>query len=78
MIVFRFLEKFCVDLQILVDIFINYDCDVNLFNIFERYVVVILFYVIRLENFICSDNDVLVLYMFFICGIKVEINNYLK
>lgn len=78
MIVLRFLEKLCVDSQILVDIFINYDCDVNSSNIFERYAVVTLFYVTRLENLICSDNDVLALYMFFICGIKAEINNYLK
>lgn len=78
MIVLRFLEKLCVDSQILVDIFINYDCDVNSSNIFERYAVVALFYVTRLENLICSDSDVLALYMFFICGIKAEINNYLK
>lgn len=78
MIVLRFLEKLCVDSQILVDIFINYDCDVNSSNIFERYAVVALFYVTRLENLICSDSDVLSLYMFFICGIKAEINNYLK
>lgn len=78
MIVLRFLEKLCVDSQILVDIFINYDCDVNSSNIFERYAVVTLFYVTRLENLICSDSDVLALYMFFICGIKAEINNYLK
>ncbi|KAH9321828.1 hypothetical protein KI387_016467, partial [Taxus chinensis] len=38
MIVVRFLEKLCVDSQILVDIFINYDCDVESSNIFERYV----------------------------------------
>ncbi|XP_027335735.1 brefeldin A-inhibited guanine nucleotide-exchange protein 2 isoform X2 [Abrus precatorius] len=37
-IVLRFLEKLCVDSQILVDIFINYDCDVNSSNIFERMV----------------------------------------
>lgn len=78
MIVLRFLEKLCVDSQILVDIFINYDCDVNSSNIFERYAVVTLFYVTRLENLICSDSDVLALYMFFICGIKAEINNYLR
>jgi len=36
MIVLRFLEKLCDDSQILVDIFINYDCDVNSTNIFER------------------------------------------
>ncbi|PSS24171.1 Brefeldin A-inhibited guanine nucleotide-exchange protein like [Actinidia chinensis var. chinensis] len=38
MIVLRFLEKLCVDSQILVDIFLNYDCDVNSSNIFERMV----------------------------------------
>lgn len=36
MIVLRFLEKLCVDPQILVDIFVNYDCDVDSSNIFER------------------------------------------
>ncbi|KAF2282658.1 hypothetical protein GH714_043768 [Hevea brasiliensis] len=36
MTVLRFLDKLCVDSQILVDIFINYDCDVNSSNIFER------------------------------------------
>ncbi|KAI7749928.1 hypothetical protein M8C21_024878, partial [Ambrosia artemisiifolia] len=38
MIVLRFLERLCVDSQILVDIFVNYDCDVNSSNIFERMV----------------------------------------
>ncbi|KAJ1426768.1 Sec7, C-terminal [Sesbania bispinosa] len=38
MIVLRFLEKLSVDSQILVDIFLNYDCDVNSSNIFERMV----------------------------------------
>ncbi|KAI4364683.1 hypothetical protein MLD38_020740 [Melastoma candidum] len=38
MIVLRFLDKLCYDSQILVDIFINYDCDVNSCNIFERMV----------------------------------------
>lgn len=37
MIVLRFLERLCVDPQILVDIFVNYDCDVDSsVNIFER------------------------------------------
>lgn len=36
MTVLRFLEKLCVDSQILIDIFLNYDCDVNASNIFER------------------------------------------
>ncbi|MBA0854378.1 hypothetical protein Goshw_029719 [Gossypium schwendimanii] len=38
MIVIRFLDKLCLDSQTLVDIFINYDCDVNSSNIFERMV----------------------------------------
>ncbi|KAI3428991.1 SEC7 domain-containing protein [Psidium guajava] len=38
MIVLRFLDKLSYDSQILVDIFINYDCDVNSSNIFERMV----------------------------------------
>ncbi|KAH9627442.1 hypothetical protein KSS87_006133 [Heliosperma pusillum] len=38
MIMLRFLEKLCDDSQILVDIFLNYDCDVNSSNIFERMV----------------------------------------
>ncbi|KAL8495472.1 hypothetical protein ACS0TY_019568 [Phlomoides rotata] len=38
MTVLRFLEKLCVDSQIMIDIFLNYDCDVNASNIFERMV----------------------------------------
>ncbi|KAK4741300.1 hypothetical protein SAY87_024888 [Trapa incisa] len=38
MIVLRFMEKLCVDSQILVDIFINYDCDINSSDIFARMV----------------------------------------
>ncbi|CAD6210421.1 unnamed protein product [Miscanthus lutarioriparius] len=38
MIVLRFLEHLCGDSQILVDIFLNYDCDVHSSNIFERMV----------------------------------------
>eukprot|EP00897_Mesotaenium_endlicherianum_P001745 jgi/Mesen1/1599/ME000134S00728 len=38
MIVLRFLEKLSVDPQILVDVFVNYDCDVDSSNIFERMV----------------------------------------
>eukprot|EP00249_Psilotum_nudum_P023695 c28957_g2_i1 orf=862-6204(-) len=37
-IVLRFLEKLCVDSQVLVDIFVNYDCDVDSSNVFERMV----------------------------------------
>lgn len=47
MIVLCFFEKLCVDSQILVDIFINYDCDVHSSNIFERYVC---FFLTRLGN----------------------------
>ncbi|XP_019152223.1 PREDICTED: brefeldin A-inhibited guanine nucleotide-exchange protein 2-like isoform X2 [Ipomoea nil] len=38
MIVLLFLEKLCVDCQIFVDIFLNYDCDAQSSNIFERMV----------------------------------------
>ncbi|KAK8946232.1 Brefeldin A-inhibited guanine nucleotide-exchange protein 2 [Platanthera guangdongensis] len=38
MTVLRFLEKLCIDSQILVDIFVNYDCDVHSPKIFERMV----------------------------------------
>ncbi|KAG6400469.1 hypothetical protein SASPL_137303 [Salvia splendens] len=34
--VLRCLEKLCGDSQIMIDIFLNYDCDVNASNIFER------------------------------------------
>lgn len=44
MIVLRFLDNLCVDSQILVDIFLNYDCDVNSSNIFERYAVSLLLF----------------------------------
>lgn len=37
MTVLHVLDKLCADSQILVDIFLNYDCDVNSSNIFERY-----------------------------------------
>ncbi|KAH6833311.1 SEC7-like guanine nucleotide exchange family protein [Perilla frutescens var. hirtella] len=36
--VLRCLEKLCGDSQIMIDIFLNYDCDVNASNIFERMV----------------------------------------
>jgi brefeldin A-inhibited guanine nucleotide-exchange protein len=35
-VVLKFLDKLCVDSQIIVDIFVNYDCDVDASNIFER------------------------------------------
>lgn len=38
MTVLRFLEKLCIDSQILVDIFVNYDCDVHSPKIFDRMV----------------------------------------
>ena len=37
-VVLKFLEKLCLDSQIIVDIFVNYDCDVDASNIFERLV----------------------------------------
>lgn len=37
MTVLSLLEKLSQDSQILVDIFVNYDCDVDAPNIFERY-----------------------------------------
>lgn len=36
--VLRCLQKLCGDSQIMIDIFLNYDCDVNASNIFERYI----------------------------------------
>jgi brefeldin A-inhibited guanine nucleotide-exchange protein len=36
-IVLNSLQKLCLDPQILVDIFANYDCDLGASNIFERY-----------------------------------------
>ncbi|KAG6522238.1 brefeldin A-inhibited guanine nucleotide-exchange protein 1-like isoform X1 [Zingiber officinale] len=38
MTVLNLLEKICQDPQVMVDIFVNYDCDVNAPNIFERVV----------------------------------------
>lgn len=37
MTVLNLLEKICQDPQAIVDIFVNYDCDVDAPNIFERY-----------------------------------------
>lgn len=59
MTVLRFLDKLCVDSQILVDIFINYDCDVNSSNIFERCAIILfnclqIFYLIYCINNMCS------------------------
>lgn len=39
MTVLNLLEKICQDPQIIIDIFVNYDCDVEAPNIFERYVI---------------------------------------
>ena len=33
-----YVEKICKESQVLIDIFVNYDCDVDAPNIFERYV----------------------------------------
>jgi brefeldin A-inhibited guanine nucleotide-exchange protein len=37
MTVLNFLEKICKEPQVIIDIFVNYDCDVDAPNIFERY-----------------------------------------
>lgn len=38
MTVLNLLEKICQDSQLIIDIFVNYDCDVEAPNIFERYI----------------------------------------
>lgn len=40
--VIQSLEKLSSDTQIWIDIFLNYDCDVNATNIFERYAWILL------------------------------------
>lgn len=42
------LEKVCKDPQMLVDVYVNYDCDLEAPNLFERMVIPIQYY------FICS------------------------
>lgn len=42
MTVLNLLEKICKDSQVIIDVFVNYDCDVDAPNIFERYVVLFL------------------------------------
>lgn len=37
MTVLNLVEKICQDPQIIIDVFVNYDCDVDAPNIFERY-----------------------------------------
>lgn len=37
MTVLNFLEKIAQDSEIIIDIFVNYDCDVDAANIYERY-----------------------------------------
>lgn len=39
MTVLNLLEKICQDPQTIIDTFVNYDCDVEAPNIFERYAV---------------------------------------
>lgn len=55
MTVLRFLDKLCSDSQILIDIFLNYDCDVNASNIFERYyfLSLVISYSIHLSDAFC-------------------------
>ena len=40
MTVLNFLEKICKEPQVIIDIFVNFDCDVDAPNIFERYVII--------------------------------------
>ena len=46
MTVLNILEKMSHDSHIIIDIFVNYDCDVNAPNIFERYRACLFFFVI--------------------------------
>jgi len=41
MTVLNFLEKICKEPQVIIDIFVNFDCDVDAPNIFERYVIIL-------------------------------------
>lgn len=43
LIVLNLLENMCDDSQVMIDIFVNYDCDVDAPNIFERYTIHIIF-----------------------------------
>ena len=52
MTVLNFLDKISQDSQIIVDIFVNYDCDVDAPNIYERYHICICCYSC-LVQFIC-------------------------
>ena len=54
MTVLNLLEDICKESQVLIDIFVNYDCDVDEPNIFERYASFILDEDLRwLIRFIC-------------------------
>jgi len=44
MTVLNFVDKISQDSQIIVDIFINYDCDVDAPNLYERYYICICYY----------------------------------
>lgn len=41
MTILNFLDKICKEPQVIIDIFVNFDCDVDAPNIFERYAIVI-------------------------------------
>lgn len=41
MTVLNFLEKISKEPQVIIDIFVNFDCDVDAPNIFERYAIII-------------------------------------
>jgi len=43
MTVLNLLDKISQDPQIIIDIFVNYDCDVDASNIFERYLAFVIF-----------------------------------
>lgn len=43
MTVLNLLDKISQDPQIIIDIFVNYDCDVDASNIFERYLASVIF-----------------------------------
>lgn len=44
MTVLNLLDKISQDPQIIIDIFVNYDCDVDASNIFERYLAFVIFF----------------------------------
>lgn len=41
------LTRICADAQSVVDIYVNYDCNLNAANLFERYIWSIMFLIIK-------------------------------